>query len=53
MSHINVKTFIYLEIFWQKALHHFKKASIQLKMSSKSHVVFEKALDFLLKPPFL
>jgi hypothetical protein len=58
MSHINVKTSIYLEIilksleFFQKALHHFKKASIPFKMPSKSLVIFEKSSDFLLKPPF-
>jgi hypothetical protein len=29
--------------FFEKAFHHFKKASISLKMSSKSLVIFEKA----------
>jgi hypothetical protein len=53
------KTTIYLEIilksleFFEKASRHFKKASIPLKMSSKSLVVFGKASNFLLKPPFL
>jgi hypothetical protein len=57
-SHINEKTSIYLEIiltclgFFEKALHHFKKASITLKISSKSLVIFEEASDFLLKPSF-
>jgi hypothetical protein len=36
-----------------KVLHHFKKASILLKMSSKSIVILKNASDFLLKPPFL
>jgi hypothetical protein len=59
MSHINQKnpnlsgnSLENLE-FFKKASHHFKKASILLKMSSKSLVIFEKASDFLLKPPFL
>jgi hypothetical protein len=49
------KTYIYLELilgFFEKASHHFKKASIPLKMSSKSLIIFVKASDFLLKPPF-
>jgi hypothetical protein len=33
-------------------IHHFKEASIPLKMSSKSLIGFEKVSDFLLKPPF-
>jgi hypothetical protein len=44
MSQINVKPpFIWksLELF-EKALLHFKKASIPLKMSSKSPVILEK-----------
>jgi hypothetical protein len=49
------KALISLEIIFkasEKALHHFRKASIPLKMSSISFVIFEKASDFLLKPPF-
>jgi hypothetical protein len=34
--------------FFEKALHHFKKASISLKMCLKSLKYFEKALDFLI-----
>jgi hypothetical protein len=53
------KSSIYLEViskgldFSEKASHHFKIASILLKMSLKSLSVFEKASDFLLKPSFL
>jgi hypothetical protein len=54
------KTSIYLELilkslefFEKKASHHFKKPSILLNMSSKSHVISKKASDFLLKPPFI
>jgi hypothetical protein len=36
--------------FFEKALHHFKKASIPIKMSSERAVIFEEASDFLLKP---
>jgi hypothetical protein len=36
--------------FFEKALHHFKKASISLKMCLKSLKYFEKSLDFLIKP---
>jgi hypothetical protein len=36
-----------------KTLEFFVKASIPLIMSSKSLVIFEKASDFLFKPPFL
>jgi hypothetical protein len=36
-----------------KSLKSLKKASIPLKMSSKSLVIFEEASDFLIKPPFL
>jgi hypothetical protein len=39
-----------LEIF-EKFSHHSRKASISWKISSKSLVIFEKASDFLLKPP--
>jgi hypothetical protein len=53
------KSLVYLEIiiksleFFEKALHHFKKASIPMKMSSKRLVIFEESSDFLLKTPFL
>jgi hypothetical protein len=55
MSHINQKNLNFsgnsLENvkFFEKASHHFNKASILLKMSSKSYVNFEKESDFLLK----
>jgi hypothetical protein len=58
-SQSNVKSSFYLEInlksleFFEKAIHHFKKASVILKMSQKSLVIFEKASDVLFKPPFL
>jgi hypothetical protein len=57
MSQVN-ETSIYLEIilkslkFFEKAPHHFIKASIPLILSSKSLVIFEKASD-LIKPPFI
>jgi hypothetical protein len=57
MSHINEKK-LHLsgnifKKFFKKASQLFKKASILFKMSSKSIEIFEKASDFLLKPPFL
>jgi hypothetical protein len=54
-----VEASIYVEIIWknleflEKALYHFKKASIPLKSTSKCLVVFKKASDYVLKPPFL
>jgi hypothetical protein len=35
--------------YLKKALHHFKKASILLKMSSSSLVIFKKSLRVLIK----
>jgi hypothetical protein len=43
MSHNNEKTLYLSGNNFIKASHHFKKASIPLKMSSKSLVVFLKA----------
>jgi hypothetical protein len=54
MPKISGKTSSYLEIilksleFFEKVLHHFKKASISMKMSSKSLVIFIKASPFSL-----
>jgi hypothetical protein len=36
-----------------KSLTSLKKASIPLKMSSQSLIIFEKASDFLIKPSLL
>jgi hypothetical protein len=47
-----MKISIYLEIIL-KSITALQKASIPLKMSSKSLTIFEKVSDFLLKPPFL
>jgi hypothetical protein len=46
------KTSIFLEIIL-KSPDYFTKASFPLKMSYKSLVIFAKASEFLLKPPFL
>jgi hypothetical protein len=58
MSQINEKTLHLSENNFKKprilglSLTSLKKASIPLKMSSKSLVIFEKASGFLIKPPF-
>jgi hypothetical protein len=59
MSYINEKSLHFSRNkfkslgFLEKTSNHFKKASLLLKMSSKSLVIFEKASDFYSKPPFL
>jgi hypothetical protein len=51
ITSIHLIIFLKSHEFFEKASHHFKKVLILLKMSSKRLVVFEKALDFSLKPP--
>jgi hypothetical protein len=42
-----------IEIFIKSPYLQIEASIFFLEMSSKTHVIFEKVSDFLLKPPFL